>query len=291
MIYIADIGANHDGDINRAFKLIELAKESGADVAKFQFFRAKTLINKKRFKSLKIGHQAKWKDGVYETYEKYQTPYEWIPELAKKCEKLNIEFMGTPYDLKAVDALDPYVKKYKIGSGDIDYYPFLEYIASKKKPVIIASGAACMQEVEKAYAIINDILCKHLNTRKRLVSVLKCNTNYTNVLENLFYLNLKSIQKYPIFNGISDHTKDIDVVTIATCYGMDIIERHFTDKLSNSPDNEFALSPNQWKEMVMHVCRIKSMLGDGIVKVEENEKESREIQRRSKKDWLRPRII
>ena len=121
--FIADRAANHDGDLERAYKLIELAKEAGADVAKFQNFNAKTIVSKKGFETLgkQLSHQANWKKSVYEVYEDASINPNWTELLKKKCDEVGIEYMTSPYDYASVDLVDPYVNAYKIGSGDITW--------------------------------------------------------------------------------------------------------------------------------------------------------------------------
>ena len=131
LYFIADIGANHDGDLKRAFRLIELAKEAGADAAKFQNFKANKIVSKQGFESMgsKLSHQSKWKKSVYETYEDASISYEWTAQLKQKCDEVGIEYFSSPYDFDSVDNIDPYVNVYKIGSdapvASITGLPFL----------------------------------------------------------------------------------------------------------------------------------------------------------------------
>ena len=146
--FIADIGANHDGNLDRAKMLIELAKESGADIVKFQSFWAGNIVSRYGFEHLeKMAHQAEWEKSVYEVYQDASMPFEWIPELKAHCDKYDIEFMSTPYDFGMANILEPYVNAYKIGSGDINWRNFIKFIAGKKKPVIISCGASYEHEV------------------------------------------------------------------------------------------------------------------------------------------------
>ena len=142
-IFIADIAANHDGDLNRAYKLIELAKDAGADVAKFQNFKADKIVSKNAFDAMpKQTHQSSWKKSVYEVYEEASIADEWSEKLKQKCDEVGIEYMTSPYDFQSVDLADKYSNAFKIGSGDITWTEMLKYIASKKKPVLLATGAS-----------------------------------------------------------------------------------------------------------------------------------------------------
>ena len=150
--FIADIAANHDGDLDRAKTLITLAAEAGADCAKFQHFRAEHIVSDYGFRSLggQLDHQATWKKSVFETYVDASLPWEWTPVLAEHGKKIGIEFMSSPYDPEAVAHLDPFVNAVKVGSGDINWLEELEVIASYGKPVIIAAGASTMDDVARA---------------------------------------------------------------------------------------------------------------------------------------------
>src|SRR3990167_8341658 len=155
--FIADIGANFDGSLDRALMLIELAASAGANIVKFQSYDPKKIVSDYGFTSLgKMSHQKSWNKSVIETWEDAKLPNEWIPQLASKCADNGVEFMSTPYSFEAVDALAPYVNAYKIGSGDIDYHDFLAYVARKDKPIILSTGAADMEDVSRAvYTIVS----------------------------------------------------------------------------------------------------------------------------------------
>ena len=154
--FIADIGANHDGSLSRAKKLIRLAKKSGADAAKFQHFSANTIVSDYGFKNLKGNktHQNKWKKPVYNVYKSASINKAWTKILAKYCKKIGIEFMTSPYAIKIVDEINPYVNAIKIGSGDITWLDILKKIASKKKVTILATGASKLDEVKLAVKVI-----------------------------------------------------------------------------------------------------------------------------------------
>ncbi|MGC9327221.1 MAG: N-acetylneuraminate synthase family protein, partial [Candidatus Hinthialibacter sp.] len=153
---IADISANHDGDLERAKMLVRLAAEAGADAAKFQNFRASKIVSDYGFKSMKsqVSHQAKWKKSVFEVYQDASLPLDWTPILKEECDACGIEYFSAPYDFEAVDHLDPYVNMYKIGSGDITWLEIIQYIAEKKKPVLLASGASDIGDVQRAMQVL-----------------------------------------------------------------------------------------------------------------------------------------
>ena len=279
--FIADIAANHDGDLNRAKELIYLAKEAGADCAKFQHFLPNKIVSDYGFKHLKSGqsHQANWEKSVYDIYEQYHCRRDWTLELVKTCEDVNIEFMTTPYDYEALGELDEFVNAYKIGSGDITWIDFLEKISSLNKPILLACGASTMEDVERAIDTIVPI--------NKDVILMQCNTNYTASLENYRYINLNVLrtfaQKYPnMVLGLSDHTFGHSTVLGAVTLGARVIEKHFTDdNLRKGPDHKFAMNPRTWKEMVDRTRELELSLGNGIKQIEDNEIDTVVVQRRS----------
>ena len=301
--FIADIAANHDGDLKRAKDLIWMAKEAGADAAKFQHFLAKKIVSDYGFKKLgKIAHQRKWKSSVFEIYDRYSLNREWNHELIKTAKKAKIDFFTTPYDYDAVNEIDKYVKVYKIGSGDITWIDFIKFIAKKKKPIFFASGASEISDITRAIKVllkINNKLC-----------LMQCNTNYTDSINNYKYINLNVLnlfkKKFPnIILGLSDHTQGHTTVLGAITLGARVIEKHFTDKNDKKgPDHLFSMNPKSWKEMILKSRELEYALGDGKKKVEKNEIDSFICQRRcvrlsenikkgerisiSKIDFLRP---
>lgn len=274
-----DIAANHDGDLERAYKLIELAKEAGADVAKFQNFNAKTIVSKKGFETLgkQLSHQANWKKSVYEVYKDASINPDWTELLKRKCDEVGIEYMTSPYDYASVDLVDPYVNAYKIGSGDITWTEILKYILSKNKPILLATGASSMEDVDRAM----DILKENQN-----IVLMQCNTNYTASTENFKYINLNVLKKYEekypnAILGLSDHTKGFATVLGAIALGAVVIEKHFTDDNDREgPDHKFAMNPKTWREMVDASLELYYSLGDGIKRIEKNEEDTAMVQRR-----------
>ena len=171
--FIADIAANHDGDIIRAKKLIKLAKESGADAVKFQHHDVTKYVSDYGFKSLgeKFSHQSKWEKTIFQVYKDAEVPVSWTEELKNFCHNIDIDFFSTPYDLDMVEHLKRFVPAFKIGSGDVTWEAMLEKIANTGKPVLFASGAANLAEVIRAVNVLTGI--------NNQVLLMQCNTNYT----------------------------------------------------------------------------------------------------------------
>jgi len=278
--FIADIAANHDGDLERAKRLIKLAYDAGADAAKFQNFRAEEIVSDFGFRSLggQQSHQSTWKKSVFEVYQGASIPFEWTPILKKTCDDVGIDYFSSPYDFKAIDMLDGFVPAYKIGSGDIDWLEALAYIAKKGKPVILASGAATIGEVQQAVHTL-------LSINKQLV-LMQCNTNYTASLENFEHVNLNVLKTYQLMFpevvlGLSDHTPGHATVLGAVALGARVIEKHFTDDTNREgPDHKFAMDPDTWSEMVENTRRLEKALGFADKVVAGNEKDTVIIQRR-----------
>lgn len=278
--FIADIAANHDGDLNRAKALIHIAKEAGADAAKFQNFKAEKIVSDYGFRNMggQQSHQAKWKKSVFEVYQDASVPDRWSTELKETCDKEGIAYFSAPYDFESIDWLDSYMSVYKIGSGDIDWLESLERIALKGKPVLLATGAADMGEVQRAVRTI-------LSINSKLV-LMQCNTNYTASLENFSYINLRVLQTYAaiwpeLVLGLSDHTPGHATVLGAVALGARVIEKHFTDDNNREgPDHKFAMNPLSWAEMVENTRRLEKALGSTEKYITENESETSVIQRR-----------
>ena len=278
--FIADISANHDGDLERAKLLFRLAKEAGADAAKFQNFRAPQIVSDYGFKSLggQISHQATWKKSVFEVYADASIPFEWSPILKEACDKAGIDYFSSPYDFDAIDMLDPYVPAYKIGSGDITWLEALVRIARKGKPVILATGASNIGEVQRAVHTI-------LTINPQLV-LMQCNTNYTASLENFNHIHLRVLNTYhtlfpEVVLGLSDHTSGHATVLGAIAFGARVIEKHFTDNNRRiGPDHPFSMTPATWREMVERTRELERALGSADKFVSDNEQQTVILQRR-----------
>ena len=279
--FIADIAANHDGDLERAKDLIFKAAQAGADAAKFQHFTAGTIVSDQGFRALggQQSHQSKWKKSVFSVYQDASVPLGWTTILKQTCDQAGIAFFTSPYDLELVDHVDPYVPAFKIGSGDITWLEIIQHIASKNKPCIIATGASSMDEVQRAVAVA--LQC---NTQ---LALLQCNTNYTASLENFKCIQLNVLRSYramypDMVLGLSDHTPGHATVLGAVALGARIIEKHFTDDVTREgPDHGFSMSPTAWREMVERTRELDNALGCGVKNVETNELETAVLQRRA----------
>jgi sialic acid synthase SpsE len=265
--FIADIAANHDGSLTRAKKLIRLCAKAGADAAKFQHFKAETIISPQGFNRIgKITHQKKWKKSVFQVYKEASIKFEWTKHLKEECKKNKIDFLTAPYDLSYVDKVNKFIPAYKIGSGDITWREIIIKIAKKNKPVILATGASSINDVKKAVSQI-------LRFNKKLV-LMQCNTNYTNSYDNFKFINLNVLKTF----------KNSTVLG-AIALGAKVIEKHFTDDNDrDGPDHKFSMNPLTWRQMIKSSRELELSLGDGEKKIEKNEKQSVIVQRRGA--WL-----
>ena len=278
--FIADIAANHDGDLDRALELITLAARAGADAAKFQHFRAAHIVSDYGFRSLggQLDHQASWSKSVFEVYQDASLPWEWTPILAKHCAEIGIEFMSSPYDVEAVAHLDPYVNAYKVGSGDVNWLEELTFIASMGKPVIIATGASTLDDVHRAMTLLTEAAVP--------IVLMQCNTNYTGSADNLGFVNLRVLEQFAaefpgVVLGLSDHTPGHVTTLGAVALGARAIEKHFTDDTTREgPDHGFSLDPITWRAMVDDTRRLETALGNGSKEIEANEQQTVVLQRR-----------
>jgi N-acetylneuraminate synthase len=267
--FIADISANHDGDLERAKELIRLAAEMGANAAKFQNFRAPEIVSDYGFRSMEdqVSHQAKWQESVFEVYQAASIPFEWSAELGEECDEAGIHYFSSPYDFEAVDELEHFFPAIKIGSGDITWLEIIERIAFKGKPVLLATGASDIGDVQRAVDTI-------LAINQALV-LMQCNTNYTASLKNFDHIHLNVLKTYramypEIVLGLSDHTPGHATVLGAVT----------DDTTREGPDHPFSMDPVSWRDMVDRTRELERALGSESKHVADNEKDTIVIQRR-----------
>jgi sialic acid synthase SpsE len=278
--FIAEIGSNFDRDLSRAKDLIHLAKEAGADAAKFQHYTAGSLVSDFGFKELggRQSHQASWKKSVFETYQDASLNQEWTSVLKETCDEAGLSFFTSPYSLELVDYVDPFVPAFKVGSGDITWHEIIVRMASKGKPVLLATGASSLEDVRAAVDAA-------LAVTPNLV-LLQCNTNYTAGHENYSCVQLNVLREYEryypgVVLGLSDHMPGHVTVLGAVALGARVIEKHFTDSTDREgPDHSFSMTPVTWREMVDRTRELEASLGDGQKKIEANERETIVVQRR-----------
>lgn len=272
---IAEIGSNFDGSITQAKKLIRMAKECGADAAKFQSFITERLLSKKGFEK-KSSFQDKWVKSVWEVYKNAELPRKWHNELNEYAKKIGIHFFTSTWDFDAVDLLVKLkAPAIKIGSGDITYLEILKYIGSTQKPVILATGASTMNEVSAAVKTIQ-------STGNNKIFLLHTVVQYPSPPNdtNLMVLDILR-RKFNLNIGYSDHSPGSLLALASVALGSCILEKHFTiNSKLDGPDHLHSMEPLEFKKMVQDIRRIENAIGDGTKRVMPSEKETRIIQRR-----------
>jgi N-acetylneuraminate synthase len=254
---IAEIGSNFDRSLAKAKRLIDLAIESGADAVKFQSFKAENLVNDDCFKNLKIGYQLNWDKSVFDVYKNAEFPVEFHKDIFDYCQSKKIEFFSSPYDKESVDFLDKLgVKVFKIGSGDITWLENIEYIAKKNKPILLATGASDVFQIDRAMKVIR-------SAGNNQIVLMQCVTNYPASFNEI---NLKVLpmfrEKFDCLVGYSDHSPGTSVAIGTVAMGGCVIEKHFTDdKSQHGPDHSFAMDPKDFRKMVDDIRHMEKILG------------------------------
>lgn len=274
---IAEAGVNHNGDINLAYKLIDAAKDCGVDCVKFQTFKTENLVTKAAKKADYQVENTKNNDSQFAMLKKLELSYDDFKSLKEYCDKIDIEFMSTPFDNDSVDLLEKLnMKTYKISSGDITNKPFLEYVASKNKPIILSTGMCTMDEVQEAVAWIE-------KTGNKQITLLHCTSNYPTPYSDVNMNAMITLDNaFPYPTGYSDHTKGIIIPIMAVSMGATVIEKHFTlDKNMEGPDHKASLDVNELREMVKAIRDIESAKGSWEKQPAESELSTREVARKS----------
>lgn len=276
---IAEAGSNHDGKLEQARQLIDVAEEAGADAVKFQTYSAEKLYSRKTpiMEYLKGNKLVKKDESVWDLIKKIEMSRRWHKPLADYCKEKGIIFLSTPFDLKAVDELEEVgMMAYKIASFEITHLPLLEYVAKKEKPIVLSTGMADLSDIELAL----DTIYKQAN---RYVILLHCAVGYPPKYDNL---NLRAMQTmrqaFQLPVGFSDHALGITSSIAAVALGACVIEKHFTlDRKLKGPDHPFALEPDELKDMVQAIRDTEASLGSSIKKHTFAEKEMYRLARRS----------
>ena len=270
---VAEAGSNHNGDLEQALKLIDVAAEAGADAVKFQHFKAAKLYPKSAGESdyLKISKP------IYDIIHEMETPDEWVPTLADRCKTRGVAFLSSPFDEDSADLLAPYVPAYKVASYEMTHVPLLRHIARKRKPLIISTGTASLDEVLHAVEVIR-------SEGNDQIILLQCTAKYPAPPEAINARAIVSMREATgLLTGLSDHSRDpVMAPVVATALGACLIEKHFT--LSNSlsgPDHGFAIEPHELKALVQRVREAERVLGHGRKEMLSEEQELRQFARRS----------
>jgi len=265
---IAEAGSNHNGSMEMAKRLVEVAAEAGADAVKFQLFKANTMyprvhINVNYLKRLGV------QEGLYDLIKKHEVPREWIPELAAHCRKTAVEFMATPFDLEAVRLLNRHVKRFKIATYESFYGDLIRAVMATGKELILSIGGTSAAELDELFQ-------KVLQGYEHQIVIMQCVAKYPAPLETLNLRVLPWIhERYKVRVGLSDHTEDPLLGPIAAvALNAAVVEKHFTlSKKLPGPDHAFALEPQELKQMVSAIRSVEGLLGATTKELLEAERE------------------
>ena len=277
---VAEIGCNHNGDINLAKELLNIAKEAGVDYAKFQLFKTEMLVSPD---AELAGYQKKNTDesSQFEMLKKLELSNEEYYELVKYADKLGVKAFATPFDLASVDYLESIGQEiWKIPSGEITNLPLLERIAEIKCPnkeIILSTGMATMDEIEDAVKVLE-------NSKKTRFIILQCNTQYPTKDSDMNLLVMNELKEnFPKWEvGLSDHSEGTVAAVAAVGMGAVFVEKHFTlDKNMPGPDHKASINPDELLKLCTSIRRAEIMLGDNHKKVTESEVANKNIARKS----------
>ncbi|MGE5605232.1 MAG: N-acetylneuraminate synthase [Bacteroidota bacterium] len=274
---IAEAGVNHNGSLEMAERLVDLAAEAGADAVKFQTFKADRFVTTTAPKALYQKEATGSGESQYTMLKRLELSYEQHLELVEHCKTRNITFLSTPFDFDSVALLEKFnLPAYKISSGDLTNLPFLEYIATKNKPIILSTGMASLGEVEEAVAAIQ-------NTGNRQIVLLHCTSNYPTEYHDVnlkAMLTLRDAFQLPV--GYSDHTVGMEVPIAAVALGACVIEKHFTlDRSLPGPDHRASMEPQELKLLVQKIRNTEAALGTGLKQPTPSEKDTLSVARKS----------
>jgi len=278
-LIIAEAGVNHNGDMELARRLIDIAADAGADMVKFQTFNAERLVTSQAKKAAYQISNTGVDESQYNMLNQLELSCEMHKMLIEHCQKRSIKFFSTAFDIESINLLDELgLESFKIPSGEITNLSYLEHIGSFGKPVILSTGMATMDEIGTALDILADA-----GTPRSKVTVLHCNTEYPTPMSDVnlrAMLNIKNT--YNVDVGYSDHTLGIEVAIAAVALGAMVIEKHFTlNRNLPGPDHKASLTPKELKAMVLSIRNIEQSLGDGIKKPSKSEMLNRDIIRKS----------
>ena len=273
---IAELSANHNGNLQNALDTIRAAKEIGANAIKLQTYTADTLTLNSDREDFIIKGGTLWDNKtLYELYKEAYTPWEWHQELFDYARSINIDIFSTPFDKNAVDFLEQFnPSAYKVASFEITDYELIRYTASKGKPVIISTGIATIDEIQDAVDI-----CKRVGNHE--IILLKCTSVYPAALEDANLLTIPNLaQTFGVVAGFSDHTLGTTAPVVATTLGAKVIEKHFIlDKSICGADAEFSLDKKEFEEMIKAVRDAEKLIGKVDYSMTEKKKKSRQFAR------------
>ena len=279
-VIIAEAGVNHNGKLKFGKRLIDEAKKAGADIIKFQTYKAKKLTTKNAPRFWNWKGELKKNGTQYDSYSNLDsfTKNEYW-QLINYCKKKKIEFLSTPFDEESADMLiEIGMKGFKVASSDITNHPFLEFLAKKKLPILLSTGASSINEIKEAVRIIN-------KSGNKKILIMQCTLCYPTKPQDANLLAINDIKRnFPKYLvGLSDHTLGIEIASASVLYGVYAIEKHFTfnKKLLKSADHWLSIDPGELKKLVENVRTINLSMGNGKKIALKCENQARKFARRS----------
>jgi pseudaminic acid synthase len=274
---IAEISANHLGDLNIAKKLIHAAQESGATHVKLQTYKADTMTLNLNSTDFSISKEHKLWGGrsLYGLYEEAHTPWEWHKELFELSEELGIEIFSSPFDKTAVDFLESLeISMYKIASMESGDIPLIKYVAKTQKPIIASTGSSTLEEIDELVEAV------HSEGNKKL-TLLLCTSAYPTPQNQVHLARMELLrERYNLPIGLSDHTIGNSASLAAVAMGATVIERHFIlNRSQGGPDSAFSLEPNELRDLSIHIQQIEESVGSKLWEIQPDESESRRLRR------------
>jgi len=260
-LIIAEAGVNHNGDIARAYDLIDAAADAGVDIVKFQTFSAERLVTKTAVKAAYQENNSPEYDSQYDMLKALEIGRDEFSKLKDKCISRDIEFLTTGFDISGLEFISSMdLVRFKIPSGEITNLPYLRYIGKLGKQVILSTGMSTLSEVEGALKVL-----EAAGVDRSQITVLHCNTEYPTPFEDVNLKAMLTIKNELVVDvGYSDHTLGIEVPIAAAALGATVIEKHFTiDRNLPGPDHKASLEPDELKSMVIAIRNIEKALGDG----------------------------
>ena len=276
---IAEVGVNHNGSLELAKQLVDVAKDCGADAVKFQTFKAATLVIKAAkqadYQTANTGKQ----ESQFDMLTRLELSEAEHHELVDYCQQKQIEFMSTPFDLQSIQFLNGLgVNRFKIPSGEITNYPYLKMVGAYNKEIVLSTGMATLADIEAALSLLIES-----GTDKDKITILHATTDYPTQMHDVNLTAMQTIaHAFKVKVGYSDHTPGIEVPTAAVALGASIIEKHFTlDRNLPGPDHKASLEPQELQAMVKASRNIEIALGDGIKRPSANEQKNMQVARKS----------
>ena len=276
---IAEAGVNHNGSLKIAKKLILEAARFGADAIKFQTFTAENLASKNAPKANYQKKNTKSNETQFQMLKRLEFTKKMHEQCINLCKKKNIIFMSSAFDLTSLKFLSILkIPVFKIPSGEITNYPYLEYLGKLKKKIILSTGMSTIGEIKSAVSIL-----VRNGTQKKKITILHCNTQYPTPFKDANVKAMLDIKKYLKTDvGYSDHTISTEASLAAVALGAKVIEKHFTlNKNFSGPDHKSSLESKEFEELIKKIRNIEMALGDGKKKVSQSEKENLKIVRKS----------